>query len=234
MEKVISLVAPADCRSADGRLAPRPANARQPGRSITLLHTCVHPTRFEFPHHEFRLVSLQRCCFHASTTASLQQPRIIEMERPRSLLRISRHAFRACATLRNSPFKNNPRAFATWNPSKESQRWILRMERRFRRDIRTRESRLEGKLSFERGVSSTKAGSLAMLERGGGERWNMREKRRKGEGVDEGEERVPLAAAPNWPASRRRFDHASFLFLRSFSTRLSRTSAVNRFFLSRD
>lgn len=33
-----------------------------------------------------------------------------------------------------------------------------------------------------------------------------------------GEERVPLAAAPKWPASRRRFDHASFLFLRSFNS----------------
>lgn len=44
--------------------------------------------------------------------------------------------------------------------------------------------------------------------------------RREGGGKErnEGEERVPLAAAPKWPASRRRFDHASFLFLRSFNS----------------
>lgn len=74
---------------------------------------------------------------------------------------------------------------------------------------------------FSEGVSSTKAGYQS------GKRWKCcvkrREKgscRREGGGKErnEGEERVPLAAAPNWPASRRRFDHASFLFLRSFNS----------------
>lgn len=53
------------------------------------------------------------------------------------------------------------------------------MERRFRRDHHVLERKL----------------SLAMLERGGGT-CERRGERGKERGVDEGEERVPLAAAP--------------------------------------
>lgn len=68
-------------------------------------HASVHPT--EFLHHGF--VSFATLLFHASTTTA--SARIIEMERPRSPLRISRHAhapLSVTAHLKINPRTRNP------------------------------------------------------------------------------------------------------------------------------
>lgn len=140
------------------------------------------------------------------------------MERPRSLLRISRHAHPAHA-----------------QPSVTRRLKIIRARIR---NAWKDEQGIDG--SFVHGTKIQKGSRFGKRAFVGDARerwWNVREKRRKGEGETGGRRRRTCATSrgpENWPASRRRFDHASFLFLRSFLTRpLSRTSAVNRFFLSR-
>lgn len=80
--------------------------------------------------------------------------------------------------------------------------------------IDSRNCFLERRKDFQRAFHERKPGIPES-----GKRWREKGSCRKGgKERSEGEERVPLAAAPKWPASRRRFDHASFLFLRSFNS----------------
>lgn len=109
--------------------------------------------------------------FHASTTTA--SARIIEMERPRSPLRISRHAhapLSVTAHLKINPRTRNPVLRISGTDSSS------RFERTFRRRYSSRKKRAESNLlirgegdfvwkDFSEGVSSTKAGYQS------GKRW---------------------------------------------------------------